>query len=65
MAGKKIARVKHLNEIPATVQFRPRGLRISVTVPWDDLERRLGVPLKDAKKKLSKKRRSPAPSVTD
>jgi hypothetical protein len=57
METKKQRRVKHLNEVGASVQFRTNGLRVSVTVPWEDLERRLGISLKAAKKKLRKKRR--------
>jgi hypothetical protein len=60
MAGKKRVRVKHLNEIQARVHFRANGLRVSVTVPWDDLERRLGVSLEASRKKSRKKRKSPA-----
>jgi hypothetical protein len=57
MATKKQRRVKHLNEVGASVQFRANGLRVSVTIPWEDLERRLGVSLEAAKKKLRKKRK--------
>lgn len=55
MATKKQRRVKHLNEVGASVQFRANELRVSVTVPWEDLERRLGVSLQGARKKLRKK----------
>jgi len=65
MATKKQRRVKHLNEVGASVQFRANGLRVSVTVPWEDLERRLGVSLEAARKKLRKKRRPIKPSAAE
>jgi len=65
MATKKQRRVKHLNEVRAAVHFKANGLRVTVTVPWDDLERRLGVSLEGAKKKFRKKRKSSSAPATD
>lgn len=63
MASKKVRRVRHLNEVPARVHLRADGLKVSVTIPWDDLERRLGVSLESARKKFRKKRKAiPAPA---
>ena len=56
MASKKQRRVKHLNEVPARVHLKAGKLRVSVDIPWADLERRLGAELK-AEKKFRKKRR--------
>ncbi len=65
MATKKQSRVKHLNEVGASVQFQADGLKVSVTIPWDDLERRLGVSLEAARKKLRKKRRPTKSSAAE
>jgi hypothetical protein len=37
---KKQKRKKHLNEIPASVQFRQSYLRIEIRIPWERLGRR-------------------------
>ncbi len=58
MATKKVRRVKHLNEVPAKVHLKANGLTISVTIPWDDLKRRLNVDLEPARKKFRKRRKS-------
>ncbi len=54
MAAKKLSRVKHLNDIPARVHLKSGGLKVSVTIPWKDLEERLGISLSVAEKKFRK-----------
>jgi hypothetical protein len=56
MATKKVRRVKHLNEVPARVHLKAGKLKIVVEISWDDLQRRLGIPIEGGKFRKKRKR---------
>ena len=56
MATKKIRRVKHMNEVPAKVHLKAGKLKVTVEIPWDDLERRLKTPIQTTHFRKKRKR---------